>query len=173
MKTADDRHFRVEREEREKEESFPPHPLYKEQKEQRREFSVSAASRENFRQECLKYVGMVNEERLTDFFYYWSETDRQGRMRFERQKYWDTESRLRRWMRNQFSKEIAAAALRLEKAKTVKARQAADTARQQAATAERDDANEQLFRTIEENKKNAVSYEEWQAQKRAKNGTEE
>jgi hypothetical protein len=51
MKTADDRHFRVEREEREKEESFPPHPLYKEQKEQRREFSVSAASRENFRQE--------------------------------------------------------------------------------------------------------------------------
>ena len=108
MKTADDRHFRVEREEREKEESFPPHPLYKEQKEQRREFSVSAASRENFRQECLKYVGMVNEERLTDFFYYWSETDRQGRMRFERQKYWDTESRLRRWMRNQFSKEICA-----------------------------------------------------------------
>ena len=82
MKTADDRHFRVEREEREKEESFPPHPLYKEQKEQRREFSVSAASRENFRQECLKYVGMVDEERLTDFFYYWSETDRQGRMRF-------------------------------------------------------------------------------------------
>ena len=73
----------------------------------------------------MKYVGMVNEERLTDFFYYWSETDRQGRMRFERQKYWDTESRLRRWMRNQFSKEIAAAALRLEKAKTVKARQAA------------------------------------------------
>ena len=173
MKTADDRHFRVEREEREKEESFPPHPLYKEQKEQRREFSVSAARRENFRQECLKYVGLVNEERLTDFFYYWSETDRQGRMRFERQKYWDTESRLRRWMRNQFSKEIAAAALRLEKAKTVKARQAADTARQQAATAERDDANEQLFRTIEENKKNAVSYEDYLAQKRAKNGTEE
>ena len=82
MKTADDRHFRVEREEREKEESFPPHPLYKEQKEQRREFSVSAASRENFRQECLKYVGMVNEERLTDFFYYWSETDRQGRIQW-------------------------------------------------------------------------------------------
>ena len=54
MKTADDRHFRVEREEREKEESFPPHPLYKEQKEQRREFSVSAASRENFRQELTK-----------------------------------------------------------------------------------------------------------------------
>ena len=48
MNTADDRHFRVEREEREKEESFPPHPLYKEQKEQRREFSVSAASRENW-----------------------------------------------------------------------------------------------------------------------------
>ena len=55
-----------------------------------------------------------------------------------------------------------AAALRLEKAKKGKSK-AVDTAKQQAAAAERSDANDRLFQAIEENKRNAVSYEEWKS----------
>ena len=165
MKTADDRHFRVEREEREKEESFPPHPLYKEQNENRREFFYFAARRESFRQECLRYVGKFNEERLADFYYYWSETDRQGRMRFERQKYWDLESRLHRWMKNKYSSDNTAAALRLEKAKKGKMKEQDTAKQQQAAAVARSEDNERLFQAIEENKRNAVSYEKYLEQK--------
>ena len=119
-------------------------------------------------------MGLYDTQLLSDFYNYWSEENpKTGRMRYEDERHWNTERRIKRWIKNQYTSEDTAAALRLEKAKTVKARQAADTARQQAATAERDDANEQLFRTIEENKKNAVSYEDYLAQKRAKNGTEE
>ena len=37
----------------------------------------------------------------------------------------------------------------------------ADSAKQQQTAIERDDANEKLFRQLEENKRNAVSYEEY------------
>ena len=122
----------------------------------------TAARREAFHQECLGYVGLYDTQLLSDFYNYWSEENpKTGRMRYEDERHWNTERRIKRWIKNQHTSEDTAAAIGQGKAKTVKARQAADTARQQAATAERDDANEQLFRTIEENKKKAVSYEEY------------
>jgi len=55
--------------------------------------------KEAFRKQCLAYVGVYDTARLTDFFNYWSEEDRtKGRMRFEGQRYWDIEKRLKRWM---------------------------------------------------------------------------
>ncbi len=161
MKTTNDRTLRVEREEKEKAENFPPYPLYKEQKENRREIFHFAARRESFRQECLRFVGIFNEERLADFYYYWSETDKQGRMRFERQKYWDLESRLHRWMKNKYSSDNTAAALRLEKARQGKSKEADSAKQKQLIAAQRSDANEQLFQAIEENKRKAISYEEY------------
>ena len=134
----------------------------------------TAARREAFHQECLGYVGLYDTQLLSDFYNYWSEENpKTGRMRYEDERHWNTERRIKRWIKNQYTSEDTAAALRLEKTKKVKTKETVNIKQQQAATAERDDANEQLFRTIEENKKNAVSYEDYLAQKRAKNGTEE
>jgi hypothetical protein len=33
------------------------------------------AGREDFHQECLGYVGMYDEQRLADFYNYWSEVN--------------------------------------------------------------------------------------------------
>ena len=59
-------------------------------------------------------------------------------------------------MSNSFASNDTAAALRLEKARKGRSKET----KQQAAV-ERDDANEKLFRQLEENKRNAVSYEEY------------
>ena len=119
-----------------------------------------AARRENFHQECLEFVGEYDVKRLSDFYNYWSEENpKTGRMRYEDERHWSTERRLKRWMNNKYTSDNTAAALRLEKAKKVKSKEA-DSAKQQAA-AERDDANEKLFQQLEENKKKAVSYKEY------------
>ena len=122
-----------------------------------------AARRENFHQECLGFVGEYNVERLSDFYNYWSEENpKTGRMRYEDERHWSTERRLKRWMNISYASEDTAAALRLEKAKKGKTKEV-DTAKQQQAAAERSDANDRLFQAIEENKRNAVSYEEWKS----------
>ena len=93
-------------------------------------------------------------------------------MRFQEERYWSTERRLKRWVKNQYSSATTAAALRLEKAKKGKKKEV-DTARQQQAAAERSDANDRLFQAIEENKRNAVSHDEWLALKNSRDGDKE
>ena len=151
-------------------ESFPPHPLLNEKeklKEKNKRTSLCVAdakadakedakanAKENFRKECLEYVGQYDEQRLADFYYYWSETSRDGKMRFERQRCWSTENRLKRWMNNQYASECAAAAIRLGKLKqkTKSDDATADVAR------EREETNARLEQEIEERKRGAVSY---------------
>ena len=126
----------------------------------------TAARREVFHQECLSFVGLYDTQLLSDFYNYWSEVnEKTGKMRFQEERYWSTERRLKRWVKNQYSSATTAAALRLEKAKKGKTK-AVDTTKQQQAAAERSDANDRLFQAIEENKRNAVSYEEWKSAQR-------
>ena len=142
-------------------------PLIKEKetKEKDEKNPPTAARREKFHQECLEYVDKFDNQRLADFFNYWSEEDtKTGKMRYEKQCYWNIERRIKRWMSNSFASNDTAAALRLEKARKGRSKET----RQQAAV-ERDDANEELFRQIEENKKKAVSYDEYL---KRKNGNE-
>ena len=114
----------------------------------------------------MKYVDRYDNQRLADFFNYWSEEDtKTGKMRYEKQRFWNIERRIKRWMNISYASADTAAALRLEKAKKGKTK-AVDSAKQQAAAAERSDANERLFQAIEENKRNAVSYEEWKSAQR-------
>ena len=156
-----------ERKRKERQRKNPPHPLIKEKetKEKDEKTRTYAASRESFHQECLGFVGLYDTQLLSDFYNYWSEVnEKTGKMRFQEERYWSTERRLKRWVKNQYSSATTAAALRLEKAKKGKTK-AVDTAKQQQAAAERDDANEKLFRQLEENKRNAVSYEEYLKQK--------
>ena len=62
-------------------------------------------------------------------------------------------------MKNKFSAENTAAAIRLKRTKKQQAGD--DEQKVRALAAEREDANERLFRQIEENKKGAVPYEEY------------
>ena len=82
-------------------------------------------------------------------------------MRFEKQRFWNIERRIKRWMNNSYASADTAAALRLEKAKKGRSKEADSAKQQQLTAAQRDDANEQLFQAIEENKRKAISYEEY------------
>ena len=157
-----------ERKKRGEKKKFPPHPLIKEKPPQKIEKETSVCvgdAKEDFRQECLRLVTKDNAQQVADFFYYWSETSKRGTMRFERQKYWNTENRLKRWCKNQYSSEITSAALRL---KRLQKKDTANATQQQAAVREREEANERLEREREEWKKKAVSREEWLAMKEKK-----
>ena len=122
----------------------------------------TAARREMFHQECLEFVGLYDNQLLSDFYNYWSEEDsKTGKMRYEDERHWNTERRIKRWIKNQYTSKDTAAALRLEKAKKGRSKEADSAKQQQLTAAQRDDANEQLFQAIEENKRKAISYEEY------------
>lgn len=165
-----------ERKRRAKKRNIPPTPPNKEKNipQEKDEKTLSLAERrESFHQECLEYVDKFDNQQLSDFYNYWSEEDPKiGKMRFEKQRFWNTERRLKRWINKSYASENIAAALRLEKTKQNLSKKEAkdkgkttETAKQQQTAAERDDANEQLFQQIAENKKKAVSYEEYLAKK--------
>ena len=150
---------------------IPPTPPIKVKEGQVKDQKILfiAARRENFRNECLKYVDKFDNQQLSDFYNYWSEEDtKTNKMRFERQRFWNTERRLKRWINKSYASENTATALRLERTKQnlskkdAKAKsKEADSAKQQQTAIERDDANEKLFRQLEENKRKAVSYKEY------------
>ena len=160
-----------ERKRRGKKRKYPPTPPIKEKKGQEKvEKTLSLAERrESFHQECLEYVDKFDNQQLSDFYNYWSEEDPKiGKMRFEKQRFWNTDRRLKRWINKSYASENTSAALRLERTKQnlskekAKAKsKEADSAKQQQTATERDDANEKLFRQLEENKKKAVSYKEY------------
>lgn len=158
-----------ERKSKKDKEKTPLHPSIKEKetKEKDEKTRTYAASRESFHQECLGFVGLYDTQLLSDFYNYWSEVnEKTGKMRFQEERYWSTERRLKRWVKNQYSSATTAAALRLEKAKKGKTKAVDTTKQQQTIAAERSDANDRLFQAIEENKRNAVSYEEWKSAQR-------
>ena len=164
-----------ERKRKERQRKNPPHPLIKEKetKEKDEKTRTYAASREAFHQECLGYVGQYDTQLLSDFYNYWSEVnEKTGKMRFQEERYWSTERRLKRWVKNQYSSATTAAALRLEKAQKGKSKEQATAKQQQAIVAQRDESNEQLFQAIEESKRNAISHEEYLAQKNSRDENE-
>ena len=159
-----------ERKRKKKNNSLPPHPLpvEKENKEKEEKMCVCVgdADLEAFRKECLSYVSQYEHQLVANFYNYWTERDTTGRMRWQKQRFWNTEKRLARWVKNQYSSDISAAAVRLKKAQgTVQA----DTAQQRAMTAQREDANARLEKEIADRKAGAVSREEWEAMKKRNN----
>lgn len=152
-----------ERKRKQEKENTPPHPLYKEKaRKEKEEKNIFIARREAFHQECLGYVDKYDEQRLADFYNYWSEVnEKTGKMRFEKERYWNTERRLKRWMNTSYSADNSAAALRLEREKKKTVKHVATTAEQQAIAAKRAEDNEKLEREIRERKAGAVSYEEY------------
>ena len=155
--------------------NIPPTPpiKVKEGQVKDKKNTPTAARREVFHQECLSFVGLYDTQLLSGFYNYWSEENpKTGRMRCEDERHWNTERRIKRWIKNQYTSADTAAALRLEKAKKGK-KKVVDTARQQQAAVERSDANDRLFQAIEENKRNAVSHDEWLALKNSRDENKE
>ena len=142
---------------------IPPNPLLKEKEKKEKEEKkreIVCDAREAFHQECLRYVGQFDVQQLADFYNFWSEEDDKGRMRFEAKRYWNTEKRLKRWMTTSYNVDNASAAIRLQR---IQKRQP----QQQSEAQERERANAELERRIEESKAGAVSREEWLAMKAA------
>ena len=100
---------------------------------------------------CSDRGGKYKRKTVLKFFYHWAqEVKKTGTMRWEKYA-------LAGWSKKPFETYDEAAELRLERTK------AKSTQKEPSplCTAEREDANERLFRQIEENKKAAVSREEW------------
>ena len=143
-----------ERKKRGEKKKSPRTPLIKEKQPEKIEkeiLSLDADAKEVFRKECLSFIGQYDEQQVTDFYHYWSEASKRGTMRFQRQKYWDTEKRLKRWCKNRYSSENTAAALRLERLRKKETEREPERKRNQ----------ERLEQEIAERKRNAVSYEEY------------
>ena len=156
-----------ERKRKKQKKCLPPHPLPIEkenkEKEEKTRPCVGDADLEAFRKECLAFVGQYDKQLVADFYNYWTECDTTGRMRWQKQRFWNTEKRLARWVKNQYSSDISAAAVRLKKAQGAPK---ADTAQQRAIAAERERANAEAERQREADKAGAVSREEWEAMKK-------
>jgi hypothetical protein len=116
---------------------------------------------------CSDRGGKYKRKTVLKFFYHWAqEVKKTGTMRWENETAWTTEYALAGWSKKPFETYDEAAELRLErtKAKSTQRDCNATLSKREPSplcTAEREDANERLFRQIEENKKAAVSREEW------------
>ena len=154
-----------ERKRKNNEKGIPPTPPMEKEKEKEKaeksthtvkgacdvDFSVRL---ERFRQSCLQFVGKYDVQRVTDFFNYWSETTRTtGTMRFEKQRYWNLEKRLSRWINSRYGCDDTAAAIRLRKARKRLADEAAAEERDRTAAAEREQANRQRETNVEEGRR--------------------
>ena len=76
-------------------------------------------------------------------------------MRFEGQRYWNTEKRLARWMNSKYAVENVAAAIRLRKAKRKLAEEQGAASQQQQAAEER-----QKQQQAEESRRDSSTMEE-------------
>ena len=158
-----------ERKRKKKNNSLPPHPLPVEKENKEKEektLSLVRDAKEAFRLECKALSEQYDRQEVTKFYEWYTQKDDDGVMLFElerRRKGWNTKTRLKKWLNNQFAASNKAAAIRLKKAQGTAQ---ADSAQQRAIAAERERANAEAERQREADKAGAVSYEEWQASKK-------
>lgn len=155
-----------ERKRRKEKEKFPPNPLIKEKaKQENREKTPAPVcdAKGAFYQECLKFVGQYDNQRLADFYYYWSEVDERGLMRFETQRYWNIENRLKRWMNNSFSAADTAAAIRMKRAQKQQAKEQTAKEQQQQAADIRQQQDAQREQAMAECRQESMTTDEYLA----------
>lgn len=136
-----------ERKRNKEKKNIPPNPLLKEkikkEKAEKNPPTVSDAKKA-FYNECLGYAKRYDNQQVADFYYYWSEEDENGKMRWQKERCWKTETRLKRWMKNQYSVADTAAAIRLRKLKKQQqTNEAVVAAERQQAEARREAEREQ------------------------------
>ena len=70
-----------------------------------------------FRIAVRAFASLYSLKMLDDFFDYWSEPNKKGKMKFELEKTWDTKRRLKRWFNNQkqwHGEKLGTSELRIE-----------------------------------------------------------
>ena len=168
-----------ERKRKKEKENIPPTPPIKEKENKEkdeknhthaeRNFSAALDERKMaFLLDCEQYINRYGKQDIDDFFNYWSEEDSpHGKMRFEKERTWNTGKRLYKWANSEVSCNTKVARFRL--AKTKQGRTPQSTAADQAAAKEREalEAKREIER--EENKKKAITFEEYLARKNQKN----
>ena len=168
-----------ERKRKKEKENIPPTPPIKEKENKEkdeknhthaeRNFSAALDERKMaFLLDCEQYINRYGKQDIDDFFNYWSEEDSpHGKMRFEKERTWNTGKRLYKWANSEVSCNTKVARFRL--AKTKQGRTPQSTAADQAAAKEREalEAKRELERA--ENKKKAITFEEYLARKNQKN----
>lgn len=153
----DTRFILKERKRKAKKEKFPPNPLLKEKQTKEKEekpLSLVYDAKEAFRKECLKRLGQYDEQQLADFYHYWSQENSEGQMRFESERFWNIDNRLKRWVTNNYAAANSAAAERIKKSRSRQDKQ-------QVVAQERNEANDRLWQQYADMKKGAVSHEEY------------
>ena len=146
--------------------SYSPNKEKAEKGKGEKTLSLVRDAKEAFRLECKALSEQYDRQEVTKFYEWYTQKDDDGVMLFElerKRKGWNTKTRLKKWLNNQFAASNKAAAIRLKKAQGAAQ---ADTAQQRAIAAERERANAEAERQREADKAGAVSYEEWQASKK-------
>jgi len=155
-----------ERKRRKDKENIPPTPPIKEkEKKEKAEKTHTRVcdAKTAFHDECLTFVGQYDNQLLADFYYYWSEEDGNGKMRFQNEKWWSTERRLKKWCNNQFSKAVKVADIRLNRARRQQAKDAAAAQQQQQAADIRQQQDAQREQAMAECRQESMTTDEYVA----------
>ena len=169
-----------ERKRKAKKENFPPNPLLKEKQtkeiEENNTHTVCDADSgfdedllkryEVFAKKCEKYVGKYGRDMIDNFVRYWTLPNQAtSKMKFEEETYWSLISKLESWKNSSFTKNDAAASMRLSKTRGKQQKVSDEESRRKQLAAEREEANARLERQRAESKAGAVTREEWLAMK--------
>ena len=165
-----------ERKRKAKKENFPPNPLIKEKRTKEKEenttptvcdadsgFDEDLLKRlRAFEAKCEKYVGKYGREMIDNFVRYWTMPNQEtGKMQFEEKTYWRLSSMLESWNNKSYTKNDAAADLRLKKARGKQQKVSDEEQRSRELAAERERANARREREQEQSKAGAVTMEEY------------
>lgn len=168
-----------ERKRKKDKEKTPPAPPIKEKEIKEKDEKTNVRAKRNFSVplderkmafllECQQFIEQYGKQVVDDFFNYWSEEDGpNGKMLFETKRTWNTAKRLYTWANNEYACRTEAARYRL--AKTKQGRTPQPTAADQAAAKEREAMEAKWEIEHEENKKKAISFEEYLARKNQTN----
>ena len=170
-----------ERKRKKEKKTLPPDPLPKDKEkiEKRKKTTHTVCDADSgfdedllkryevFKKKCEKYVGKYGRDMIDNFVRYWTIPNQDtGRMRFEETTYWSLKPMLESWSSKSYTKNDAAADLRLKKTRGKRQKEGDEAQKSKELAAEREEANARREREHEESKAGAVSYEEWLASKK-------
>ena len=116
---------------------------------------------EVFKKKCEKYVGKYGRDMIDNFVRYWTMPNQEtGKMQFEEKTYWRLSSMLESWNNKSYTKNDAAASMRLTKAQKKKQKEGDEAQKSKELAAQREEANARREQEQEAAKAGAVTADE-------------
>ena len=131
-----------------------------------RDISILDDEQQAFWNECKQFIGNPYDEQMVQaFFYYWAERlIKNGKMKWQSRKAWNTYMRLAAWARKSYTFTDRMAASRYGWMKKKQDEDAATSSRQQQIATAREQQNARLEEEVQQAKENSISLEEYLAQ---------